>query len=90
MSCPKCGLEITTTSGMRQGTKTANYADNAPVRMMVCARCETAIARWDNAVLALDGESEKTLPSEVRQTLEEVRNELRLAKALGRIKVPTS
>jgi hypothetical protein len=90
MHCPKCGLSIDSASGMVRGTKPANYADKSPVQIMVCARCEVAIARWDGNTLALDAAGEAILPLEARQSLLETRNQLRLDKALGRLTVPAT
>lgn len=86
--CPKCGLSIDTVSGMKRGTLKNNECNPKTVRMMICARCETAIAKWDDKNFALDAAAEATLTREVRDTLTEIRNQLRIDKASGRIRIP--
>ena len=86
--CPKCGLSITNISGMKRGTLRHENRTKEAVRIMVCARCEVGIARWDDKILTLDAATEASLPAEARDALRETRNDLRLAKAIGRVVVP--
>jgi hypothetical protein len=90
LNCPKCGLDITRVSGMKRGKPAAEYrmTDTGLMRVMVCARCETAIAHWDHKLMVVDAVVEAWLPPEAKAMLVETRNELRLHKALGIITVP--
>jgi hypothetical protein len=95
VQCPGCGYIMTKMSGFASGGNLDNTRrDPCATRIMVCARCEVAIARWqDNSkarvvVLALDERAEAELPPEVRESLREARNQLRIDKALGKITVP--
>jgi hypothetical protein len=92
VTCPACQYTMHKASGFESGGKPATYAeqwDPEKVRILVCGRCEIAIARFqDGALLAFDEATEAQLPHAAREALRESRNELRIKKATGALKIP--
>lgn len=92
LNCPACGLFMNRTHGIRSGThqRARDAKPEAGVAtLMVCGRCEVAILTiGHDAPLTINALEEAALTVEMRESLRETRNDLRLKKALGLLKFP--
>jgi hypothetical protein len=83
VSCPSCGHLFEQYSGTPGGTvPKAEHAQNV-LLLMVCEKCETAVARNGACLLALTKEQELQLPAVAQANIAQARNLVQAQKRMS-------